>query len=126
MNLREQARRAGGDELVAQLDRAAVLERDIFKQVSVIVEDSVRGFEGTEEQARLAAACEALSSALANATAILTIKAFSSRSDGIMTAVKSLSGNLNKAFEDIDAIENGVSGKIKKLIDKLGPLKGAE
>lgn len=121
MSIREQARAVGGDELVAQLDRAALLERTIFKRVSEIVEQSIEGLTGTEEQAMLAAACEALSSALANATAILTIKAYhGDRSSGVITAIRSLSGNINAAFEDLDALENGVATKIKEAAAKGG------
>ena len=81
MNLREQARRAGGDELVAQLDRAQCWSRHL--QAGIRHRRRWRPwFEGTEEQVSLAAACEALSSALANATAILTIKAFGGKVEG--------------------------------------------
>ena len=121
MSIREQARAVGGDELVAQLDRAAALEKVIFTQVSEIVEQSVKGLTGREEQAMLAAVCEALSSALANATAVLTIKAFKgSQSDGVITAVRSLSANITRAFEDLDAVESSVATKIMEAAGKGG------
>ena len=121
MNIRELARKHGGDELVAKLDQATEIERDVFKRVSEIVEEKVAGLSGMDEQVALSAVCEALSSALANAVVVTTVKAFSGdRADGILTAIRSLSGNINQAFEDLDVLASDIGEKITEAAAKGG------
>jgi glycine/serine hydroxymethyltransferase len=119
MNIREVARKHGGDELVAKLDAGVEIERDVFKRVTEIVEEKVAGLTDMDEQVALSAVCEALSSALANVVVVTTVKAFDGdRAGGILTAIRSLSGNINQAFEDLDVMAGGVADKITEAAAK--------
>jgi len=67
----------------------------------------------------LSAVCEALSSVLANVVVVTTVKAFDGdRAGGILTAIRSLSGNINQAFEDLDVMAGGVADKITEAAAK--------
>jgi hypothetical protein len=115
MNLREKARVKGGDKLVGQIDEADKVQRKMIKDVQALVAAAIDGAEedSTEQQLVLVAICEALSLSFANATALCTVKAFNNeRSNGIICAMKSVSANINQAFDNIDALDNGVAAKI--------------
>ena len=113
MNLREEARKVGGDKLVAQLDKAALLEKQLSKQVAALMTNAIEGLEGDEEKVALAACCEALSQAFANVAAVYTIKALDcDKTQGILTAVKSLTNSMNTAYADLETIEGDTLHKI--------------
>jgi len=119
MNIRELARKAGGEKAVAEIDAAAKIEQIAAKQINEIIEATLKGKEGREEMLVLTALCEALSACLANVVAVTTLKAYKGdRTSGIMTAIQSLGGNLNQAFDDLDALAAGVSDHITAAAKK--------
>ena len=65
MNIRELARKAGGEKAVAEIDAAAKIEQIAAKQINEIIEATLKGKEGREEMLVLTALCEALSACLA-------------------------------------------------------------
>jgi len=121
MNIKEAARKAGGEALVARIEQAAKIEKDVFAKVADIIEAAVRGLEGDDEKVALAAICEALSQSYANAAVVYTYRAFDSeRSQGVLTAVKSLTNSMNVAFDDLDAERHKVGDRIKAAAAKGG------
>ena len=121
MNLREKARAAGGDELVAQLDEGSKVQALMIAKVKTMVAEAMDGIEvgSTEEKMALVNICEALSVAFSSATALCTVKAFdNNRSEGIICAMKSVSSNINDAFDEIDMAKTDVLGKIIRAASK--------
>ena len=116
MNIREQARAVGGEELVAIIDAAQKVELEVFTKLSKIMEDKLEPVANDveKEKAMLAALCEAYSQAYANIVAITTLKSFDgNRAEGILIAVKSVSGNITNAFDTLDANKAGILDMIK-------------
>ena len=115
MNIREEARKLGGDELVAKMDRADEMRTKLQDQLAELIGAFCEGSEGEERVLRFAVCCEALSDIFSR-TAALNVEATDhDRSGGIMCAVKSVTSNMNCAFEDIDAAKSGVLDLINKV-----------
>jgi hypothetical protein len=127
LNIRELARREGGEALVAKIDKAQEIEKQAFTRLSMIGEEVLEGCkeDPDAEQVALAALCEAYSMAYANIAAIITMKSFGgNRAEGILVAVRSVSGNITQAFDTLDASKANISEAIKAAAAKA--MKGSE
>jgi hypothetical protein len=121
LNIREQARAVGGDKLVAIIDAAQEVEKDVFEKLTKVMEEKLIAVvdDHEKEKAVLAALCEAFSQAYAHVVAITTIKSFDgNRAEGILIAVKSVSGNITCAFDTLDAGKADILGKIRAAAAK--------
>jgi len=115
MNIREEARKLGGDELVAKIDRADGMRTKLQDQLAELIGGFCEDATGEERVLRITVCCEALSDIFARTAALNAMMTGGDRSGGIMCAVKSVTGNMNCAFEDIDAKASGVLDLIDKV-----------
>ena len=131
MSMREYARKVGGEEAVKVVDQSQRLQRELFVQLSKITEDTVEGKEGAEEQIALVSLCEALSMSFANVVAVTANKCMNmDRATAVHTAIKSITRNINEAFDGLVAVskmsEEEVADLIKQAVAKRGPLPEKE
>lgn len=133
MSLREQARKLGGDDAVKELDRSFDMQRELLKQIEALIQPLYEAAEGkSEREMHLACVtvCEALSEAFAKSVLNLSVKGLQdgktqyNRPDAMILAVRSISGNVNKAFDTNDAA--GVGDLIKLASKKAGSLPDKE
>jgi uncharacterized protein (UPF0261 family) len=124
MNVREHARKAGGDALVAKIDHFKKVELEIYNAVMDIAQAHLKEYDGKEsedQQRACVALCEAMSSAYAATACVATMRALGGdRAHGIMLAIKSVTGNINSAFDTMDAEAGGVKDLIKQAAGKGG------
>lgn len=117
MNIREAARKAGGEEAVARIDRGQAMQFKLVSGVNAIIREMLEAATDDEEKLLVrTAVTEATSQLYAEAVAALTKCGTADRGQVTILAVRSLNGNLNKAFDDIDA--EGVGDLIKAAAKK--------
>lgn len=127
MNIREAARRAGGEELVAKIDYAAEVESKALIGIEELMKAWQEDAAGDKEKRHLItlALCQALSQAFAKLSveAYLTKmedSAIKERQEVLVLAIHSLNNNITRAFEDADAV--GVKDLLMGAVAKVGPL----
>jgi hypothetical protein len=111
--VREEARKLGGDELVAKIDAATKEERALVDKISAEIDGAVALPEGEVRDVTLAALSEALSTLLGRAS-VAYGKARKIDDAGVMVmSIRSLVNSIQIAFDDRDAADGDILSKIK-------------
>lgn len=131
MNIREEARKRGGDALVAKVDAGMALERAVVKQIADLQKAVIAEHgecEDPEEQfIVLLAICEAMSTTYAAIVATMNKHPNNKadRSEIMVSSIRSFSNKLTKLFEKDDLDKTGV-GALLDAIKAKGPLPDKE
>lgn len=121
MNIREEARKVGGEEMVARVDTMQRWEMELVKQLETVTEQFLieRGIvDGEEDPLLMKMATTAMAEAMSEVYAIAAVVCFktghegTNRTQALTMAIRSLSGNMDKYFDTLDAKESGVEDKI--------------
>lgn len=128
MNIREEARKKGGDALVAKVDKGMALEKEVTQTIRELQQKFITDHgesEDVEEQfIALLALCEAMSTGYAVIVATMNRHPnnHSDRSEILVSAIRSFSNKLTGLFEKDDLEKNGISDLINAVIKAKGPL----
>ena len=135
MHIREIARKHGGDEAVAELDKGLAFEKkvtDALRDLTLQMMEGEIGPDGddsgrTERQVLVAsiALSEALSSAYAVAVANLA-QHIGDRSELMVTSIRSFTNKLTNLFETHDLKASGIDKMIDSAVKAGGPLPQPE
>lgn len=121
MNIREEARKVGGEEMVARVDTMQRWEMELVKELEKVTERFLkeRGLvDGEEDPMLMKMATTAMAEAMSEVYAIAAVVCFKTSHEGpnrtqaLTMAIRSLSGNMDKYFDTLDAKESGVEDKI--------------
>jgi hypothetical protein len=126
MNIREEARKVGGEEAVARIDAATAIEDKALASFMTIIDATIAGKDGMERETALAALCEATSTAFAKVATEYLVLAKEDRTTGMVMAVQSVTGNMTQAFDTLDAEAGGIKDQIVSVIGKFGKLADKE
>lgn len=120
--IREEARKRGGDELVAKVDAAHARENALTTRLNEMISEEIAALpEGADVEDRgmaFTALTEALSAAYGRAT--VEFGKITKTSDGqlMVLAVRSIANSIQVAMADRDATDSGVAEMIKGLAKK--------
>jgi hypothetical protein len=112
--VREEARRKGGEELVAKIDAAAAEEREFTKLLDERISKALEQPEGDDRKIALAALTEALSATLGRVTVAYASATETPDAQIMVMAIRSLVGSVQIAIDDRTAADNDVAAMIKK------------
>lgn len=121
MNIREEARKAGGEALVAKVDAAKELEATILKGARLIIDEAMKFDKNESDEDReltMIALCEAFSTAYAYVCVRHGDVTKASDGETLVSAVRSLSGNIEQERENLAAEKGGVAEKILEAARK--------
>lgn len=114
--VREEARKKGGDELVAKIDAAREKEKALLKELDARLAEALALPEGDERKMGVVAITEALSTAYGKA-AVAHGKINGTDDAQIMVlAIRSLVNSIQLAMADRDTAESGVMDMIKNAM----------
>ena len=116
MNLREEARKLGGEEMVKKVDEMKEQEARFAKRLNDLIEEAKAEAGDTPEKmaSTFAALNEAMSEAYARSAMMYGESGYSktSKVEVIVMAIRSIHGNIEEQYVNLEAEKNGVSEKI--------------
>lgn len=118
MNIREEARKRGGDALVAKVDAGLALEKDVATKIKdlqkAVIAEHGASPDPEEQFIALLAICEAMSSCYAIIVACMNRHPNNKadRSEIMVSAIRSFSNKLTALFEKDDLDKNGIGALI--------------
>lgn len=112
--VREHARKEGGDELVKKIDEATEREKLAERQIMVMLDEALAVTDEAERLLAVTAINEAVSTALGRAA--MEFGRLSKQADAqvLVTAMRSLVNSIQVSFSDRDAEKSGMSDLITK------------
>lgn len=126
MHIREEARKQGGDALVAKLDKGLALEKELLAALEKLqVEAMDKANEGADEDGKhinLMALCEAMARgyAVAVVSAQSHPKCSLDRGEMMVLAIRSFSNKLTSLFETHDLKKTGIEDLISAAAKRGG------
>ena len=116
MNTREEARERGGEEAVALFDRAKAIENKFIDAINAMVDGALGAATSKEDkECAFAGLCEALSEVYARTVAKFSDHNKIERGEALVMSVRSVAGNLNEAFDTIEAEKAGIGELILNI-----------